>query len=60
MNIVREQDEIRKSLVELDFNRDELVEWLLQNTKESYQCRVYVGRNYIQVGIDRIEEEPNE
>jgi len=55
--VLREKDQIRRDIKILEMNRDDLLEWLLQNTPESQTCRVYCGKSHTLIGIDKTKEE---
>ena len=53
--ILSSKDDIK--VEHLTLAQDEFIEWVLQNTKEDTEFRVYQTKHYTMVGIDIEEEE---
>jgi len=51
--ILKELDQIKVEVVKLNLDRDNLIEWLLQNMEDDTIARLYVGSRYALVGIDK-------
>ena len=49
--VLRERDQIMVEKLSLD--RDNLMEWLLQNMEDSTTARLYITDHYILIGIDK-------
>jgi len=49
--MLKERDQIKVEKLNLD--RDNLIEWLLQNMKDDTIARLYITDRYIWVGIDK-------
>ena len=49
--LLKERYQIKVEKLNLD--RDNLVEWLLQNMKDDTIARLYITDNYTNIGIDK-------
>ena len=51
--VVRTIEEIRADTTKLRLTRDTLLDWIIQHVGEDWECRVYAGKHWIMVGIDK-------
>ena len=48
------KDEILKHMKQETLSQDDFIEWILHNTNEDCEFRVYKAENYVLVGIDNL------
>ena len=50
------REEILKSMKQETLSQDDFIEWILHNTTEDCEFRVYQTEHYVSVGIDGLPE----
>jgi len=55
-----DKDEILKTMNQETLSQDDFIEWILHNTTEDCEFRVYKTKHYVLVGIDKPEVEVND